>query len=85
MNRIIFTSSIVAVFNSSGTLTPEDWSTITTEQAIAGGAFPAYVKAKTEAEKAVWKFSEEHKSVDLTVCECFCVCLFGSMSLTTLQ
>ncbi|KAF7969594.1 hypothetical protein HWV62_26823 [Athelia sp. TMB] len=67
VNRIIYTSSIVAVFNSSGTLTPEDWSTITIEQAIAGGAFPAYVKAKTEAERAVWKFSEEHKNVDLTV------------------
>ncbi|KZP20199.1 NAD-P-binding protein [Athelia psychrophila] len=67
VKRIIYTSSIVAVFNESGTLGPDDWSTVTTEQAVAGGPFPAYVKAKTEAEKAVWKFAEEHPQLDLTV------------------
>ncbi|KZP23508.1 NAD-P-binding protein [Athelia psychrophila] len=67
VKRIIYTSSIVAVFNASGTLGPDDWSTVTTEQAVAGGPFPAYIKAKTEAEKAVWKFAEEHPQTDLTV------------------
>ncbi|KAF7974972.1 hypothetical protein HWV62_10711 [Athelia sp. TMB] len=67
VHRIVYTSSIVTVFNSSSSLGPEQWSDVTTEMAVAGGAFPAYIKAKTEAEKAVWKFSEEHKHVDLTV------------------
>jgi nucleoside-diphosphate-sugar epimerase len=67
VKRTIYTSSIVAVFNEGGTLGPDDWNTITTEQAIAGGPFSSYIKAKTEAEKAVWKFAEEHPQIDLTV------------------
>ena len=29
----------------------------------------AYVYGKTEAEKAIWKFSEEHPDLDITVCK----------------
>jgi hypothetical protein len=31
----------------------------------------AYMGAKTLAEKAIWKFAEEHKHVDVTVCKLF--------------
>ena len=41
---------------------------MTEEETLASPAFPAYMGAKTLVEKAVWKFADEHKDVDITVC-----------------
>jgi hypothetical protein len=41
---------------------------MTEEETLAAPAFSAYMGAKTLAEKAVWKFADEHKDVDITVC-----------------
>jgi len=67
IKRIIYTSSIVAVFNPSGSLTDKDWNPMTEQETLAAPAFLAYVGAKTLAERAVWKFADEHKDVDVTV------------------
>jgi hypothetical protein len=57
---------------------------MTEEETLAAPAFKAYMGAKTLAEKAVWKFADEHKDVDITVCTCFhlssLVPLFDSFS-----
>lgn len=67
IKRIIYTSSIVTVFNPSGTLTDKDWNPMTEQETLTLPPFKAYMGAKTLAEKAVWKFADEHKHVDFTV------------------
>jgi len=67
VKKIVYTSSIVTVFNSGGKLTDKDWNPITEEETLAGPRMVAYVGAKTLAERAVWKFADEHKHVDFTV------------------
>jgi nucleoside-diphosphate-sugar epimerase len=67
IRRIIYTSSIVAVFNPSGSLTDKDWNPMTEEETLTAAPFAAYMGAKTLAERAVWKFADEHKHVDITV------------------
>jgi hypothetical protein len=47
----------------------EDWNPVTEEETVIASPFVAYMGAKTLAEKAVWKFAEEHKHVDVTVCK----------------
>ena len=36
---------------------------------VATSPFVAYAGAKTMAERAVWQFADDHKHVDITVCE----------------
>jgi len=43
-----------------------DWNPMTEEDTLAAPPFLAYVGAKTAAERAVWKFADEHKNVDIT-------------------
>ena len=44
---------------------------MTEQETLAAPAFLAYVGAKTLAERAVWKFADEHKDVDVTVGKLF--------------
>jgi hypothetical protein len=44
---------------------------VTEEETLVASPFGAYVGAKTIAEKAVWKFADEHKHIDITVCKSF--------------
>jgi nucleoside-diphosphate-sugar epimerase len=47
----------------------QDWNPITEEETLTAPPFVAYAGAKTLAERAVWQFADEHKHVDITVCE----------------
>ena len=47
----------------------EDWNPMTEEDTLVAPPLGAYMGAKTLAEKAVWKFADEHKHVDITVCK----------------
>lgn len=67
VKRIIYTSTMATVFNPSGSVTDKDWNPITEEETLVSSPFLAYAGAKTLAEKAVWKFADEHKHVDITV------------------
>jgi hypothetical protein len=40
---------------------------MTEEETLTAAPFAAYMGAKTLAERAVWKFADEHKHVDITV------------------
>ena len=45
----------------------KDWNPLTEEQALAlGSGTLVYTVAKTQAERALWKFAEEHPEVNLT-------------------
>jgi len=66
IKKVIYTSSIVTVSNPSGSLTENDWNPMTEEEALASPPFVAYAGAKTVAERAVWKFADEHKNIDIT-------------------
>jgi hypothetical protein len=44
---------------------------VTEEETLIASPVAAYMGAKTLAEKAVWKFADEHKDVDITVCKSF--------------
>jgi hypothetical protein len=49
----------------------EDWNPMTEEDTLVAPPMAAYAGAKTLAEKAVWKFADDHKHVDITVCKSF--------------
>jgi len=66
IKQVVYTSSIVTVSNPSGSLTENDWNPITKEETLTAPPFMAYVGAKTVAERAVWKFADEHKNIDIT-------------------
>ncbi|KAF7968259.1 hypothetical protein HWV62_31095 [Athelia sp. TMB] len=66
IKKIVYTSSIGAVRNPSGTLTDQDWNEATYEQALASDAMGAYRAAKSLAEKAVWDLADLHKDLDVT-------------------
>jgi nucleoside-diphosphate-sugar epimerase len=85
IKRIIYTSSMATLLNPSGALSDkgrnmtfnvvillthiQDWNPITEEEMLVATPFVAYAGAKTMAEHAVWQFADEHKHVDITVCE----------------
>jgi nucleoside-diphosphate-sugar epimerase len=66
IKRVVYTSSIVTLYNASGTFTENDWNPMTEEETLAGSPFAGYIGAKTVAERAVWKFADEHKNIDIT-------------------
>jgi nucleoside-diphosphate-sugar epimerase len=66
IKRVVYTSSMVTVSNPSGSLTASDWNPMTEEDTLAAPPFLAYAGAKTVSERAVWKFADEHKNVDIT-------------------
>lgn len=67
IKRVVYTSSTVTLINERGTFNADDWNAITEEQTLSAPPFMQYVGAKVIAEKAVWKFSDENKHVDVTV------------------
>jgi len=49
----------------------EDWNPATEEETLVASPMAAYAGAKTLAEQALWKFADDHKHVDITVCKPF--------------
>jgi len=48
-------------------LSDKDWNPLTEERALSSGnAILVYTVAKTQAEKTLWKFAEEHAELNLT-------------------
>ncbi|KAH7920152.1 NAD(P)-binding protein [Leucogyrophana mollusca] len=67
IKKVVFTSSILAALNPTLPLTDKDWNPVTKEEAIqSNDSFVAYSAAKTYAERAVWQYAEEHKTIDIT-------------------
>ncbi|KZP22813.1 NAD(P)-binding protein, partial [Athelia psychrophila] len=68
IKKIVYTSSIGAVRNSSGSLTDKGsyWNATTYEEALACNEMGAYRGAKSLAEKAVWELADRHKDLDIT-------------------
>ncbi|KAH7913248.1 hypothetical protein BJ138DRAFT_1099615 [Hygrophoropsis aurantiaca] len=76
IEKVVFTSSIVAALNPKLPLTDKGnftilsvcpyWNPVTQEEAIHSDNFTAYKAAKKYAEKTVWQFAEEHKNIDIT-------------------
>uniref|UniRef100_A0A0W0F5R3 NAD-dependent epimerase/dehydratase domain-containing protein n=1 Tax=Moniliophthora roreri TaxID=221103 RepID=A0A0W0F5R3_MONRR len=75
VKRIILTSSLGVVLNKSiggpwvdRTYGPDDWNSITYEEALSGNLLPIeiYACSKTLQEKAAWSFVEDHPEMELT-------------------
>jgi nucleoside-diphosphate-sugar epimerase len=66
IKKVVYTSSMVTVRNPSGSFTDKDWNPMTEEQTLTSPPGAAYGGAKTIAERAVWKFADEHKHIDIT-------------------
>jgi len=72
VRHISFAGTVGALLDLSGPvikapLTEKDWNPLTEEQALASGSGAlVYTVAKTQAERAVWKFAEEHPDLNLT-------------------
>ena len=72
VKRVSFVGTVVALLDFSdpvikAPLTDKDWNPLSEERALASGNGPlVYSVAKTQAEKALWKFSEEHPELNLT-------------------
>lgn len=66
VKKIVYTSSIAAVMNPSGSLTENSWNPMTYEQALEGSLFAAYTGAKALSEKAVWELVDTYKDLDVT-------------------
>ncbi|KAG8832105.1 methylglyoxal reductase (NADPH-dependent) gre2 [Serendipita sp. 399] len=74
VKRVVITSSFAAMINPKEGNWPghvyneDDWNPITEEEALTGDGITVYRASKTFAEKAAWKFVEEHKpGFDLAV------------------
>ncbi|KAF9016980.1 NAD(P)-binding protein [Hymenopellis radicata] len=65
IKKIIVTSSR-ATLGLNHNYTDQDWNPITPEQALHAEGFSAYNAAKTLAERALWKFADEHPDMDVT-------------------
>jgi nucleoside-diphosphate-sugar epimerase len=65
IKRFIYTSSVVAMWNNEMTFTDKDWNPMPLEM-TGGNPTYVYMVAKTEGEKAIWKYAEEHKELDVT-------------------
>ncbi|KAK7041958.1 hypothetical protein VNI00_008940 [Paramarasmius palmivorus] len=75
VSRIILTSSLAAVLNKDiggpwvdRTYGPDDWNSITLEEALGGNLHPVelYACSKILQEKAAWTFVEQHPEMQLT-------------------
>jgi len=68
IKKIVFTSSMSTALNPDGQWSSETWNPIPKEQVLADKSdwFSAYMVSKTEAEKAFWRFADEHPHVDMT-------------------
>jgi NADPH-dependent methylglyoxal reductase len=65
--------------------TTEDWNPTTYEQAVAGGAGLAYMASKALAERAMWKWKDEHPSTSFDLVSVAPAAVFGKQYLGALE
>ena len=72
VKHISFIGTVGAVLNFTepvikAPLTDKDWNSLSENDALSSGnRFLVYTVAKTQAERALWKFAEEHPELNLT-------------------
>jgi len=72
VKRISFAGTVVTILDITNPLikaplSDKDWNPLTEETALASGnPVLVYSVAKTQAEKALWKFAEGHPELNLT-------------------
>ncbi|KAJ4481088.1 hypothetical protein J3R30DRAFT_3681914 [Lentinula aciculospora] len=66
VHKVVVTSTILTAFTPQYTFSTDDWFAITKEEALKTEGVPAYMAAKTLAEKEVWNFADAHPQMDIT-------------------
>ncbi|KAF7303873.1 Epimerase domain-containing protein [Mycena indigotica] len=76
VGKVVVTGSLITF--PDGKYGPDDWVSVTKEEALVGNSFVLYMAEKKFGELAVLEYAEEHPEMDITI---FCPAwIFGPLS-----